>query len=385
LLPAFEESFMVRTAIALIALMAGPTMGATVIDGVSVDFERVGEGFERPVVIAPLPGDGRLLVVEKTGTVRFLNNGLPGDVFLDLSGEVSGGNEQGLLGLAFDPGFAENGRLYVNYTDRAGDTQIVSLTAAGGVADAQSAKTLMSIDQPEANHNGGWIGFGPDDLLYIGMGDGGGGGDRHGTIGNGQDNDTLLGKVLRIDPNGGEPYAIPAGNPFANGGGAPEIFAYGLRNPWRNAFDGGLLYIADVGQGMWEEISVIDVADAAGANLGWRTMEGRECFPAGANCVQGGMVMPVHVYSHDEGCSITGGVVYRGLAMPQLRGRYFFADWCTGVIETLRYESEKATALVNTGAKVGSVGNVNAFGTDAEGEMYVLTDDGAVLKMVPAD
>jgi glucose/arabinose dehydrogenase len=376
---------MVRTATALIALLAGPALGAATIDGVNVEFERAGEGFERPVVIAPLPTDERLLVVEKTGIIRFLQDGRPGDVFLDLSGEVSNGNEQGLLGLAFDPGFAENGKFYVNYTDRSGDTQIVSFTAANGVADSGSATTLISIDQPEANHNGGWIAFGPDDLLYIGMGDGGGGGDRHGAIGNGQDKGTLLGKILRIDPNGGEPYAIPEGNPFADGGGAPEIFAYGLRNPWRNAFDGQLLYIADVGQGMWEEISVIDVADAAGANLGWRTMEGRQCFPAGTNCVQGGMVMPIHVYSHDEGCSITGGVVYRGTALPALQGRYFFADWCTGVIEALRHEGGEATAVVNTGAELGSLGNINAFGLDAGGELYVLTDDGAVLKMVPGD
>ena len=374
---------MLRIAIVLAALLAGPAYAATTIDGAAVDFQKVGEGFSRPVVIEPLPGDGRLLVVEKTGTIRFLEAGKPGAVFLDLSGEVSGGNEQGLLGLAFDPGFAANGKFYVNYTDGEGDTQIVAYSAGDGVADPGSAKTLLSIEQPEQNHNGGWIAFGPDGLLYIGMGDGGGGGDRHGEIGNGQNKDVLLGKILRIDPNGGDPYAIPADNPFAKGGGAPEIFLYGVRNPWRNAFDGELLYVADVGQNAFEEIDVLPLAEASSANLGWRTMEGRDCYPSGTMCVQGGMVMPVHVYSHDEGCSITGGVVYRGAAIPAVAGRYFFADYCSGVIEGMRYENGEATGLVNTGDDLGSIGNINSFGTDAEGEMYVLTDDGLVFKMVP--
>jgi glucose/arabinose dehydrogenase len=377
------EDSMLRMAIVLAGLLAAPAFAATTIDGVAVDFQKIGEGFDRPVVIAPLPGDGRLLVVEKSGTIRFLEDGKPGAVFLDLTGTVSRGNEQGLLGLAFDPGFAENGKFYVDYTDRGSDTQIVSYSAAKGVADPATAKILLSIEQPEENHNGGWIGFGPDGLLYIAMGDGGGGGDQHGETGNGQNKDVLLGKILRIDPNGGDPYAIPADNPFASGGGRPEIFLYGVRNPWRNAFDGDLLYIADVGQNAFEEIDVVPLADAAGANLGWRTMEGRECYPEGSACVQGGMVMPVHVYSHDAGCSITGGLVYRGAALPAVTGRYFFADYCSGVIEGLRYENGAATGLLNTGDDLGSIGNVTGFGTDAAGEMLVLTDDGLVFSMVP--
>lgn len=372
---------MLRTALVLAGLMAAPAVAAATIDGVAVDFERIGEGFSRPVEAVALPGDGRLLVVEKTGTVRFLEDGKPGPVFLDLSDEVSDGNEQGLLGLAFDPEFASNGRVYVDYTDVNGDTRIVRFAVADGVADPASGEVLLAIDQPEPNHNGGWIGFGPDGLLYIGTGDGGGRGDRHGRTGNGQDTNVLLGKILRIDPKG-EPYAIPQGNPFAAGGGAPEVFVTGVRNPWRNAFDGNLLYVADVGQNAWEEISVVDVTKEAGANLGWRTMEGRECYPAGAMCVQGGMVMPIHVYGHDVGCSITGGIVYRGAALPALAGRYFFADYCTGVIEGLRYDNGAAAALVNTGEYVG---NVTAFGTDAAGEMLIVTDDGAVFRMVPAN
>ena len=376
---------MLRALTLAVALAATPVLAATTIDGTSVDFERIGQGFQRPVDVAVLPGDGRLVVVEKTGTVRFIEEGRPGAVFLDLSGEVSDGNEQGLLGLAFDPDFATSGALYVNYTDTDGNTRIVRFTARDGAVDAASAETILNVEQPQSNHNGGWLTFGPDGLLYIGMGDGGGGGDRHGEIGNGQDTNALLGKILRIDPGAGEPYAIPAGNPFADGGGAPEVFAYGVRNPWRNAFDGNLLYVADVGQNAWEEISVIDVSTDAGANLGWRTMEGRECFPAGTMCIQGGMVMPIHVYGHDVGCSITGGIVYRGEALPALQGRYFFADYCTGTIEALRFENGEAVSLVNTADDLGSVGNVTSFGFDAEGEMLVVTDDGIVLRMVAAN
>jgi glucose/arabinose dehydrogenase len=354
------------------------------IDGVKVELKEVGAGFERPVVIAPLPGDGRLLVVQKTGRIVFLEDGKAGPVFLDLSDGVSTGNEQGLLGLAFDPSFAQNGKLYVDYTDKRGDTQIVAFTAKAGVADPGSAKVLLSIDQPEANHNGGWVAFGPDGFLYIGMGDGGGGGDRHGETGNGQNKDVLLGKILRIDPNGGDPYAIPKDNPFAGGGGKPEIFLYGVRNPWRNAFDGDTLYVADVGQNAWEEIDVLPLKDAAGANLGWRMMEGRECYPVASACVQGGLVMPVYVYGHDKGCSITGGVVYRGKALPKLQGRYFFADYCAGVLQGLRMENGAASELADTSDTLGVVGQVTSFGTDADGEMYVLTDEGRVLKMVPA-
>lgn len=378
---------MTRTlaAVVLAALIATPSAAATTIDGIAVDFVRIGAGFERPVVVAPLPGDGRLLVVEKSGTIRFLEGERPGAVFLDISGQVSDGNEQGLLGLAFDPDFASNGAFYVNFTDLDGNTQIVRYTAEGGVADPASAALVLSIPQPEGNHNGGWLDFGPDGLLYIGMGDGGGAGDEHGPIGNGQNKDALLGKVLRIDPAEEGGYTIPAGNPFAAGGGAPEIFLLGVRNPWRNAFDGDQLYVADVGQGGWEEVNVVDLKSDAGANLGWRVMEGRECYPAGSMCVQGGMLMPMHVYPTSTGCSITGGIVYRGPALPALDGRYFFADYCTGVVEAMRVEDGTATGLVNTGADLGSVGNVTSFGTDAAGEMLLLTEEGAVLQMVAAD
>ena len=254
-------------------------------------------------------------------------------MFLDLSGQVSGGNEQGLLGLAFDPQFATNGQFYVNYTDADGDTQIVRFMATGDVADPASGEVLLSVDQPQGNHNGGWLGFGPDGMLYIGMGDGGGGGDRHGEIGNGQDTNALLGKILRIDPRG-EPYAIPPDNPYANGGGAPEVFAYGVRNPWRNAFDGNLLYVADVGQNAWEEISVIDVTADAGANLGLahdggaRVLSGRDDVRAGRHGHAGARIWPRRrVLDHRRdrlsrgGAAGTAGTVFlRGLLQRRDRG-----------------------------------------------------------------
>ncbi len=367
------------------AVLAGPAIAATTtIDGAKVEFVTVGEGFDRPVLVTSPPGDERLLVVEKSGRIRLLEDGKPGAAFLDISDKVSQGNEQGLLGLAFDPDYAANGRFYIDYTDSKGDTQIVAYQTDGDVAYPSSAKVLLSVKQPEANHNGGWLAFGPDGYLYIGMGDGGGGGDQHGPTGNGQNKDVLLGKILRIETAAGDADSIPEDNPFAAGGGAPEVFLTGLRNPWRSAFDGDLLYIADVGQGNWEEIDVVNVKTEAGANLGWNTMEGRECFPPGSVCVQGGFVTPIHVYSHDEGCSITGGYVYRGRAIPALDGRYFFADYCVGAVEALRYVDGKATDLVNTANDLGSLGPITSFGQDGEGELYVLTDDGKVLKMVSA-
>lgn len=357
---------------------------STVIDGQAVTFERVLSGFERPVALLSPPGDARVFVVEKTGRILVVSPGTQeADVFLNLTAKVSGGNEQGLLGLAFHPDFAKNGRLFVDYTDLGGDTQIVAYTVAadGRYADVATATTILSIDQPYGNHNGGWLGFGPDGYLYIGTGDGGAGGDPQS---NAQNKDVLLGKMLRIDVDTATPYAIPPDNPFANGGGAPEIFLIGLRNPWRNAFDGNQFYIADVGQNLLEEIDVVSTADA-GANLGWNTMEGNACYPPDAVCIQGGLVMPILTYSHAEGCSITGGLVYRGKALPALQGRYFFADYCNGAVQALRLVDGKATELVNTADELGSLGAINSFGTDSAGELYVLTDDGRVLKMLAAE
>lgn len=362
----------------LAALIATPSSGQS---EPPFALETFAEGLSAPVFVTAPRGDVRLFVVEQTGAIRvFAADGKEGDIFLDLSGEIVAGGEQGLLGLAFHPEFSANGRLFVNYTDRSGDTRIVEYQASGAAAEPGSARELLAIDQPAQNHNGGWLGFGPDGYLYIGTGDGGASGDR---FGNGQNRDTLLGALLRLDVDGAEkPYAIPAENPFARGGGAPEIFAFGLRNPWRVAFDGDDIYIADVGQNALEEVSVITTADT-GANLGWNTMEGDACFSPASGCDTSGLVMPVHVYSHGEGCSITGGYVYRGAAIPEIEGHYFYADYCAGWLKSVRYAEGAITEETDWSEAVGGLGNVTSFGQDDAGELYITIADGKVLKLTP--
>src|SRR5581483_5024664 len=322
---------------------------AATVDGVLLGTEVVAEGVGEPVDLTAPAGDPRLFVADKGGRILIIKDRavLP-QPFLDIGKLVSGGSEQGLLGLVFHPDYARNGRFFVDYTNVDGDTRVVEYRVSrnADVADPGSAKVILAIDQPYANHNGGWLAFGPDGFLYVGMGDGGSGGDPHG---NGQNTGVLLGKILRIDVDRGEPYAIPPGNPFAGGGGAPEVFLYGLRNPWRAAFDGNRLYIADVGQNMYEEVDVLDLASAAGANLGWNRMEGLHCFRPRSGCDRSGLVLPVFEYDHGRGCSITGGFVYRGKAMPALAGRYFFADYCTGEVASFRYRDGKAGDVVSLG------------------------------------
>lgn len=325
----------------------------------------VAEGLDAPVYAIAPAGDPRLFVVEQSGRIRIFSDGeFIAEPFLDVSDIISYGGEQGLLGLAFHPGYAGNGRFFVNYTNTEGDTRVVGyrVSADANRADPSSAAELLAVDQPYDNHNGGWIAFGPDGKLYVGMGDGGAGGDPQGY---GQNMDSLLGKILRLD---------------ADGGAAPEIFASGLRNPWRNAFDGDDFYIADVGQGEWEEISVIS-ASTAGANLGWKTMEGTACFEA-ASCDQQGLTLPVQVYGHDIGCSITGGFVYRGSAIPALAGRYLYGDYCSGVLRSFRYAGGAATEVTDYSPVFGSIGNITSFGADSAGELYLTLADGRILKLV---
>jgi len=370
--------------VVLAGLVAAPAMAfadvAATVDGVLLGTEVVAEGVGEPVDLTAPAGDPRLFVADKGGRILIIKDRavLP-QPFLDIGKLVSGGSEQGLLGLVFHPDYARNGRFFVDYTNVDGDTRVVEYRVSrnADVADPGSAKVILAIDQPYANHNGGWLAFGPDGFLYVGMGDGGSGGDPHG---NGQNTGVLLGKILRIDVDRGEPYAIPPGNPFAGGGGAPEVFLYGLRNPWRAAFDGNRLYIADVGQNMYEEVDVLDLASAAGANLGWNRMEGLHCFRPRSGCDRSGLVLPVFEYDHGKGCSITGGFVYRGKAMPALAGRYFFADYCTGEVASFRYRDGKAGDVVS----LGVTDSVTSFGRDAAGELYILTANGTVRKLVRA-
>ena len=342
-----------------------------------------GDGFEQPLFLCPAPGDARLFVVEQPGRVRWIEAGRPSkELFLDLTDRVRAGGERGLLGLAFHPAYPRNGYLYVNYTDRDGDTQVerFSVRADRRTADRATAKRILSVDQPFANHNGGMIAFGPDGMLYIGMGDGGAGGD---PMGHGQNKRTLLGKMLRLDVDRGDPYAIPDANPFKTHtqDGRAEIWAIGLRNPWRFSFDrtANRLIIGDVGQNKWEEM---DVADAAtpGLNYGWSVREGAHGFglprPRPANLVE-----PALEYGRDDGCSVTGGYAYRGKAIPALAGTIFFSDYCRGWLRSFRWDGSRATETREW--SVGTLGSVTSFGEDADGELYVLTHEGRIWKLAP--
>jgi len=344
----------------------------------------VARGLDSPVHLAAPPGDPRLFVVEQPGRIRVIENGeLLREPFLDIRDRVSSGGERGLLSVAFHPRYAQTGFLYVNYTDRGGDTRVerYRVGADRNRADPASARLVIAIDQPYSNHNGGLVAFGPDAKLYVGMGDGGAGGD---PLGHGQNAATLLGDLLRLDVDAAEPYAIPPDNPFVGQAGKRgEIWATGMRNPWRFAWDRGtgLLYVADVGQNAWEEINVVP-AGSGGLNYGWNLMEGDHCYRGSGGCDRTGLVIPVSEYSHAEGCSVTGGHVYRGRALPALRGHYFYADWCEGWVRSLRYDGRRA--VDHRTWEVGDVGNVASFGEDAAGELYLASANGRVYRLAPA-
>jgi glucose/arabinose dehydrogenase len=330
-----------------------------------------GDGSGRVYVVEQ---GGRILVVERTGTVQ-------GAAFLDIAERVSAGGERGLLGLAFHPAYARNGRLFVNYTDRNGDTVVSEFRGTATRADPGSERVLLQIDQPYANHNGGWIGFGPDGYLYIATGDGGSGGDPHN---NGQRRDTLLGKLLRIDVDRGSPYAIPADNPFARDGGARgEIWAYGLRNPWRVSFDRrtGNVFLGDVGQGRFEELD-FQPAARSGLNYGWNIMEGPECFRQ-ETCDRNGLVLPVFAYGRDQGIVITGGYVYRGSRFPLLAGIYLFGDYGSGRIWAAA-ATDAARGRVDPVPMLESALSLSSFGEDEAGELYAIDLTGGGVYRVQA-
>lgn len=344
-----------------------------------VELEPVTE-IHRPLAIAAPAGDDRLFVAQREGIVAVVGptGEIAAEPFLDITDRVwANGIEQGLLGLAFHPEFADNGRFYVYYTDGNDDTRLVEFTAGDDrtTTDPTTARELLFIDQPTNRHNAGMLQFGPDGYLYVAVGDGGDGG------GNAQNLDNVFGSILRIDVDDGEPYAIPDDNPFASGGGAGEIWAYGFRNPWRFSIDpeSGLIFIGDVGQESWEEIDVLSL-DAAGSNLGWAYMEGNHCFSS-PECTETESVPPVIEYPHSEGCSVTGGHVYRGSAIPELHGVYFYADWCFGWVRSFRFEDGEAVDIQNWSEL--DPGQVTTFGIDGFGELYVGTWGGMVWKLVP--
>lgn len=351
----------------------------------SLAVEEVVAGLQSPVHLTAPPGDDRLFVLEQGGRIRVVRNGslLP-TPFLDLTDRVgSAGSEQGLLGLAFHPEYATTGHLFVNYTDLNGDTRVerYTVTADPDAADPASARSILQVEQPFSNHNGGLVVFGPDGMLYVGLGDGGGAGDPRA---NGQDPGTLLGSILRLDVDGDDPFAIPADNPFVEDPDArDEIWAWGLRNPWRFTFDEsvGVLYIADVGQNAFEEVNA-ESADAGGLNYGWNVMEGAHCFDPPSGCDQTGLTPPVLEYENGPGgtCSVTGGFVYRGDRIPGIRGHYFYSDFCAGFLRSFRLEDGEAVDRREW--EVGDLGQVTSFGVDAAGELYILSADGRVFRLV---
>ncbi|NCP86477.1 MAG: glucose dehydrogenase [Anaerolineae bacterium CG_4_9_14_3_um_filter_57_17] len=344
-------------------LTAPVTAAANLPNPASAVWVEIASGLNHPTVISAAgDGLGRLFILEQRGAIRVWQDGnlLP-DPFLDIHEIVgSDGSEQGLLGLAFSPKFTRNGFFYINFTDRDGNTHIARYARSAespNRADANSRLDLLKIDQPYENHNGGALAFGPDGFLYVGVGDGGSGGD---PLGNGQSLNTLLGKILRLDVDSAAPYAVPADNPFGG-----EIWAYGLRNPWKLAFDPatGDLYIGDVGQGDWEEVDFLPAGTPGGANFGWSLMEARHPFN-GTDSAE--LTAPVAEYSHSDGCSVTGGAVYRG-AMPAWQGVYLYGDFCSGTVWGLLRAGD---SWLNAPLYRTSFG-ISVFGQDENGEIYL--------------
>jgi glucose/arabinose dehydrogenase len=353
-------------------------------DPFSVGLQEIASGLEFPTYLASPPLDDRLFVLEKDGVIRLIKGGmLLQSPFLDIRSKVSTGAEQGLLGVAFFPDYAASGRFIVHYTDHPGNSRIslFRVSADPDRADPVSESEVIVVSRPGIAHNGGQVLFGPDGFLYIGLGDGD---DDDG--GRGQSVKDLLGSILRIDVSSAAPYTVPADNPFMGTAGArPEVWSYGLRNPWRFSFDRvtGDLYIADVGESRWEEVDYASVAEGwgRGVNYGWSVMEGTQCFRE-RDCDQTGITLPVLEYGRSDGCSITGGYVYRGDAIPTLQGHYFYADYCAGWVRSFRIEGGVPAAQTDW-PELRPGGLVTSFGEDGAGELYLVTQQGSVFKIVP--
>lgn len=380
------EAFVRAVVTVLLTVLVGCSPAQAPAPGaVTVALEQVVDGLEDPLYVTHAgDGSGRLYVLEQPGRVRVLEGGrLLETPFLDLTDRVlSRGNEQGLLGLAFAPDFAESGIFYVHYTGRPdGRTVLARYRLREGDpyrGDPDSEEVLLSLEQPYANHNGGALLFGPDGYLYLALGDGGSAGDPENRA---QNRESLLGKILRLDVSQPGPYHVPPDNPFVGRAGRDEIWAYGLRNPWRISFDRatGDLYIADVGQNAIEEVNFQPAGSPGGANYGWRVYEGSRRYAQGE---APGAVFPVAEYTHAEGgCSITGGYVYRGKAIPDLVGTYLYGDYCTGYIWGLtRQDGEwRSVRLLDSDA------NITSFGEDEEGELYVVDRRGAIYRIVAGE
>ena len=354
----------------------------------SVSLDVVFDGFNKPVGIVSPPGDNRLFVIQRVGVIRILdeNYEMLDPAFLAIDDRVlANGIEQGLLGLAFHPDYATNGRFFVYYTKPGGNRQLSEFTVSAtnpNRADPDSERVLFDLPQPEGStdirHYAGQLAFGPDGYLYSAQGDGADSRDQ------GQDPNTMYAAISRLDVDSGDPYGIPPENPFVGGGGAPEVWAYGLRNPWRFSIDPveGLIYVADVGHADQEEVNVVPINEG-GFNFGWSDVEGTRCFHV-QDCDLSLYTQPVLTYLHgseaDQGCSLTGGFVYRGNEIPELHGTYFYSDWCTQWIKSFKYVDGQVTEEKDWTSEVGAVGQINSFGVRGDGELFVVTDDGKVAK-----
>jgi glucose/arabinose dehydrogenase len=380
-------------AVALFAytdLNTGHPRQSTASQPASYHLAEIATGLTRPLYLTNAgDGSGRLFVVEQGGRILTIKDGtLLDKPFLDVSGLVSrealgsGYTERGLLGLAFHPDYKQNGQFFIDYTDQNGNTVVARYTVSADnpdQADPNTATQLLYVQQPFANHNGGQLAFGPDGYLYVAFGDGGSGGDPQG---NGQNLGTLLGKILRLDVNTGDGYSIPPTNPFVNNGAArPEIWAWGLRNPWRFSFDRqtGDLYIADVGQNSWEEVDFQPASSKGGENYGWNAYEATHVYSGQQPASD--VVMPILEYDHSNGrCSVTGGYVYRGEQIPDLQGYYLYGDWCAGTLWAAHRDNAgdwQTAVSLDTGRQI------SAFGQDEAGELYVVDYGGAILRLEP--
>ena len=347
---------------------------------VGLEYRLFLEDVPYPIWMGPVPGLDALVIASKDGRLWIYERGvLRSEPYLDLRDAVRNDGEQGLLGVAFAPDHADSGRLFLHYTATDGSTTLAEFTSSGGIVDPTTEQVVFQVSQPARNHNGGHIAFGPEGYLYMALGDGGASNDR---FGNGQNTESTLGALLRFDISTPGVAAPAAGNPFA----AEEIWSVGLRNPWRFDidFETGLIVIADVGQNLYEEVSVASVVEP-GINYGWPITEGLHCFSPRTDCDTAGLTLPVLEIAHGDGgtCSVTGGVVYRGLAIPELAGHYLFSDYCGGYLRTLALDGSGADPVDWT-EQVGVAGRVVSFGTDADGEVYVLTAGGDILQIAAA-
>jgi glucose/arabinose dehydrogenase len=364
-----------------------PTGWGAASAGVQVSLAPFAQGFQQPVYLTHAgDGSGRMFVLERSGAIRIVQDEETLQTpFLNVRSLITtSGSEQGLLGLAFHPNYANNGQFFIYYTatDRANTVARYTVSADPNMADPNSAVVLFAIPDTRDNHNGGMLAFGPDGYLYIGTGDGGGAGDPDR---NGQNSSAMLGKLLRIDVNSaaaGLPYAIPPSNPFADRGSAGgQVWAYGLRNPWRFSFDRLTreMYIADVGQGEYEEIDLQPARSVGGENYGWNPTEGAHCYPANSSCSADGFVLPIAEYNHSAGdCSVTGGYVYRGSQSPALQGTYLFGDFCTGRFWMLGRDD---AGQWTTGLLIDTDHQISSFGEDEAGEVYLLSLAGGIYRV----